>query len=567
LLAFNETSSADTVSVNALPNTTALNGVSNLFIGSAQAKALGTVAANDTAIDGFVGIGTGFSGNTLIGGALHEITHAMGRIDGASGLSLFRYTGPGSHDFSSNIPTATSYFSIDGGFTALTSFGVNSDPSDFLNSSPQAPSDPFDETIAGSKLTSIDLAMMDVLGFQVTPTSFTVSAGHTDSGIIVNSGDTEFVKSGGTSVAAYALSGGFEVVSAGGLDRSARLRSGAEQDVFGSAKSVVVKGGTQIVAAGGVASGGTVSNGGGQYANSGGRAVGTTIRGGGFQAVYGGTATGTVVSNGGAQYAAFGGKAVGAIVRSGGFEDVFSAGTSSRTIISKGGFEAVSSGSVARATTINSGGSQTVSAGGVASGGTVNSGGVETVSGRASGGTIKGGLIKVASGGKASGTVTFVSGGTLQLNAGASFTGAIKGYAVPDRIDLRGIAFGAGTTRSFTEAASTTSGTLTVTDGTHTVHLTLLGSYKTNNFTLSTDNHGGTRVTDPPGVAAAPQLSFADIAPARPHSDAPDPSNLPIYLPGTLAINERPHAGQTLLATGARGAGDDLHHPLLPALR
>ncbi len=622
LLANNETSSADIVSVNDLPNTTALNGVSNLIIGSAQAKALGTLAANDTAIDGFVGMGTGFAGNTLIGGALHEITHAMGRIDGASGLSLFRYTSPGSHDFSSNIPTAASYFSIDGGVTALTSFGVNSDPSDFLNSSPQVPNDPFDETIAGSKLTSIDLAMMDVLGFEVTATNFTVSAGHTDSGIIVNSGDNEFVKSGGISVAAYALSGGVEIVSAGGADRAARLGSGAEQFVFGSARFTVVNGGTQVAEAGGVVSGGTVSSGGGQYTNPGGAASGTTIRNGGFQAVYGGTATGTVVSYGGGQFVASGGKALGAIVRNGGLQDVFSAGTSSRTIISRGGSETVSSGSIAIATTINNGGGETVSVGGVASGGTVASGGVErvygranggavasggrqylsaggvasgvtvkaggiqaifaggtarrtvlsggteTVHGKAIGGTIHGGLFEVASGGTASGFVSFVSGGTLQLDAGAGFTGVIKGFAVPDRIDLRGIAFGAGTTKSFTEAASHTSGTLTVTSGTHTVHLTLLGVYSTSNFNLATDNHGGTLVTDPPLVAAAPRLTFTDITPARLRVGAATPRNPSNYIPGAIAANEEAHAGQTLLATGPPGAADGGdHHPLLPAPR
>ena len=171
LLKSHETSSADVTSVNALPNTTTLNGVSNLVIASAEAKALGVLSPNNTALDGSVGMGTNFTGDVLIGGALHEITHAMGRIVGNSALSLFRYTSVGKHDFSFNIPAAASYFSIDGGVTKLADFGVSSDPSDFLNSSPLTPQDPFDETISGSTLTSVDLTMMDVLGFQLSPLS------------------------------------------------------------------------------------------------------------------------------------------------------------------------------------------------------------------------------------------------------------------------------------------------------------------------------------------------------------------------------------------------------------
>ncbi|MFI4948993.1 MAG: hypothetical protein ACHQC9_09350, partial [Alphaproteobacteria bacterium] len=75
------------------------------------------------------------------------------------------------------------------------------------------------------------------------------------------------------------------------------------------------------------------------------------------------------------------------------------------------------------------------------------SGGIVEVDG---GGTVtfSGGLFEVARGGTASGTVSFVSGGTLQLDA-TGFTGKLKGFGASDRIDLRNIAFGSGTTRSF----------------------------------------------------------------------------------------------------------------------
>jgi hypothetical protein len=38
---------------------------------------------------------------------------------------------------------------------------------------------------------------------------------------------------------------------------------------------------------------------------------------------------------------------------------------------------------------------------------------------------------------------------------------------------------------------------LTVSDGVHTAHLTLLGQYITAQFTSGSDGHGGTVVTDP----------------------------------------------------------------------
>jgi hypothetical protein len=55
---------------------------------------------------------------------------------------------------------------------------------------------------------------------------------------------------------------------------------------------------------------------------------------------------------------------------------------------------------------------------------------------------------------------------------------------------------------------SNTSGTLTVSDGTHTTNLTLLGQYATAQFNLTSDGHGGTLVTDPPLTVATDQQSF-----------------------------------------------------------
>jgi hypothetical protein len=96
--------------------------------------------------------------------------------------------------------------------------------------------------------------------------------------------------------------------------------------------------------------------------------------------------------------------------------------------------------------------------------------------------------------------VTYASGGgggILQLDDSVHFGGLVAGFAQPDLMDLVDIAFHSGTT-SATWAQSGTSGTLTVTDGSHTAHLTLLGQYVASQFNIGNDGQGGTVVTDPP---------------------------------------------------------------------
>jgi autotransporter passenger strand-loop-strand repeat protein len=156
-----------------------------------------------------------------------------------------------------------------------------------------------------------------------------------------------------------------------------------------------------------------------------------------------------------------------------------------------------------------------VASGGIASGTVVNSGGLEVVSsgGTASATTLNGGTLEVASGTSISGPITFTSaGGDLQLDASVSFHGLIAGFASPsgvtEEIDLQDIVFSKRTHATFKEDKNHLSGTLTVTDGTHTANLTLLGQYSTGMFSLASDGHGGTMVIDPPvGSAGHPVLA------------------------------------------------------------
>src|ERR1700681_644791 len=170
-LASHETSTVDQTFVNSLPNTSTVNGVSSLWVPSAVGKALGFISPNSAAVDGAVGIGTQIPSNLLVGVALHELTHAMGREPWGGTFDLFRYTSPGNHLFTTSGTAVPAYFSIDGGYTKLADFGQNSDPSDFLNSGVQGSNDSFNEYYSNNtlqSLTTVDKELLDALGFNVS---------------------------------------------------------------------------------------------------------------------------------------------------------------------------------------------------------------------------------------------------------------------------------------------------------------------------------------------------------------------------------------------------------------
>ncbi len=97
-----------------------------------------------------------------------------------------------------------------------------------------------------------------------------------------------------------------------------------------------------------------------------------------------------------------------------------------------------------------------------------------------------------ATGAAGAGTLTFTGGATdhpvLQLDHGVAFTNMIAGFAGHDAIDLRGFAFGSNITDNFA------AGTLTLTDGSQTASLALVGTYHSTEFMFATDQHGGTLI-------------------------------------------------------------------------
>ncbi len=166
---------------NALPSGSSIQGAPQVAVWSAEEKALGLLAANNAAVDGSIGIGTNIPSSDWIGAALHEISHAMGRINGGPTpdvFDLFRFTSPGTRSFDGADTSPPAYFAIDGGFADLADYGQTSDPGDFLNSSGRTPGDSFNEfadPVSLQRLTAVDMEQFDVLGFHLGKPVYTAT--------------------------------------------------------------------------------------------------------------------------------------------------------------------------------------------------------------------------------------------------------------------------------------------------------------------------------------------------------------------------------------------------------
>ena len=197
--------------------------------------------------------------------------------------------------------------------------------------------------------------------------------------------------------------------------------------------------------------------------------------------------------------------------------------TGSNAVMNYGTIEASDGGKVEiRSNIINAGilevgaGSTILIDNSVANSGTMETSGTLDVLGAVSGT----GVIKIDSGANlefgsaSSATVTFANGsattGNLVFDDSKDFTGQIVGFAGDgttansDLIDLKDINFSHLTQETYTENSAGTSGTLTLSDGTHTANVIFAGSYVLENFTLSNDGSGGILIIDGPAPSAPP---------------------------------------------------------------
>jgi hypothetical protein len=105
--------------------------------------------------------------------------------------------------------------------------------------------------------------------------------------------------------------------------------------------------------------------------------------------------------------------------------------------------------------------------------------------------------------GASSQSVTFAgNAGSLLLDQSQSFTGTVAGFGGQDQIDLGDIAYSdVATTLDYWMNSDSSGGTLTVSDGSHTANLSLLGQYAASSFAMASDGHGGTLITEAAAIA------------------------------------------------------------------
>ncbi|MHB8270369.1 NF038122 family metalloprotease [Bradyrhizobium sp.] len=187
---------------NALTAGSSIQGQSSVAVWNAQLKLWGLMAANDTTTDdGSATFATDINPNLLVGVALHELTHAMGRVPYGTQpdvFDLFRFTSPGTRLFKSGATAPAAYFSLDGGNTKLADYGRTSDASDFLNSGVQGSSDPFNEFYNGAtsqNLTASDLKQLVALGFHLVPSDTQAPTLLNDNPLSIQAGSTQTITS------------------------------------------------------------------------------------------------------------------------------------------------------------------------------------------------------------------------------------------------------------------------------------------------------------------------------------------------------------------------------------
>ncbi len=192
----NNASPGDT-SFNSLPAGSSIAGQTSVAVWYSQLKLWGLVSPTGTEVDGSATFATDINSNLLVGVALHELTHAMGRVPygPSSGqpaitqpdiFDFYRFTSAGNILIDGDATAPAAYFSLNNGVTKLADYGLTSDSSDFLNSGLAGTTDPFDEFYSNNTqqhLTSLDLQQIDALGFHLAinqPTTVIEAFGSTE---------------------------------------------------------------------------------------------------------------------------------------------------------------------------------------------------------------------------------------------------------------------------------------------------------------------------------------------------------------------------------------------------
>ncbi|MEO8927328.1 MAG: hypothetical protein ABI306_09205, partial [Caulobacteraceae bacterium] len=174
--------------------------------------------------------------------------------------------------------------------------------------------------------------------------------------------------------------------------------------------------------------------------------------------------------------------------------------TGANTIVNAGLIEAADGGAVSVLSALDNSGTLLVARGTLTLDGAVTGGGIVR---------IRNGALDAV--GAFTENVDFTHGkGVLELARSQAYAGAITGFskAGGTSLDLRDIGFVSAAEATYSGTAS--GGVLTVTDGTHTANIALVGDYTASTFTAGDDGHGGVIVLDPsaPGAGPAPKHAF-----------------------------------------------------------
>lgn len=133
--------------------------------------------------------------------------------------------------------------------------------------------------------------------------------------------------------------------------------------------------------------------------------------------------------------------------------------------------------------------------------------------------------------------VFYQTGGALELASSSTFQAPIAGFTSGHFLDLRDVSFGSGTSVHFT--ATSGGGTLTVSDGTHTANLRLVGNFSGGTFMDKADDIGGTIVffTDTATAAAQSRLHQFNSAVATHSADRAGSISVHSLTPGETAVS------------------------------
>lgn len=170
-----------------LPATDPTNGA-GVQVSYAQAQAWGLLSANNSGTEGVVGFSSNYSYDfsttgavpsgqyDFYGIALHELTHALGRMSSfgttlpsPTVLDLFRYT---SANTLATSASQSAYFSTNGGVTSLAAFSTSSDLADWASGSAADSFDAYSGTGQRYPLSTTDINLLNAIGFSTAANCF-----------------------------------------------------------------------------------------------------------------------------------------------------------------------------------------------------------------------------------------------------------------------------------------------------------------------------------------------------------------------------------------------------------